>query len=264
MRLTQFLLTAAVLATSTVARAEDEAICADRPGKATATCIVPKGAWQVETGLVDWSLQRTQGRTDTTLVLGDTVVKYGLSESTDIGIDLTPYVRTSSHDHGISERADGMGDLSLQLKHRLTDDSSPFQVTLLPIVTAPTANHSVGVGHWQFAMLVPIDYQIPRSTLSVAMTPEVDWVPDADGHGLHLAAAQVAALSWQSSDRLNLTAELWGQWDWDPTGTTRQASVDGSVAYLLSRQVQLDAGVNLGLNGHTPDVELYGGFAVRF
>jgi hypothetical protein len=76
--------------------------------------------------------------------------------------------------------------------------------------------------------------------------------------------AQVASLGWQATDKLNLAAEIWGQWDWDPAGTTRQSSADGSVAYLLSDDVQLDAGANFGLNRVTPDVELYAGISKRF
>ena len=50
------------------------------------------------------------------------------------------------------------------------------------------------------------------------------------------------------TEKLNLSAELWGGWDWDPSGTTREASADGAVAYLLSNDLQLDAGANFGLN----------------
>jgi hypothetical protein len=75
---------------------------------------------------------------------------------------------------------------------------------------------------------------------------------------------QVATLGWAATDKLNLSAEIWGAWDWDGAGTTRQASADGSLAYLLTNDVQLDAGANFGLNRVTPDVELYGGVSVRF
>ena len=75
---------------------------------------------------------------------------------------------------------------------------------------------------------------------------------------------QVVSLDWPATDKLNLSAEIWGQWDWDPSGTTRQASADGSAAHLLSKDVQLDAGANFGLNRNTPDVELYTGVSVRF
>jgi len=71
-------------------------------------------------------------------------------------------------------------------------------------------------------------------------------------------------LGWQATSQLNLSAELWGQWDWDPAGTTRQYSADTALAYLVGNRVQLDAGANFGLNRNTPDVELYAGFAELF
>jgi hypothetical protein len=40
--------------------------------------------------------------------------------------------------------------------------------------------------------------------------------------------------------------------------------MDGSIAYLVSDNLQLDAGANFGLNNRTPDVELYSGVSVRF
>jgi hypothetical protein len=36
------------------------------------------------------------------------------------------------------------------------------------------------------------------------------------------------------------------------------------VAYLLNKEVQVDAGANFGLNRQTPDVELYAGVSKRF
>jgi hypothetical protein len=74
----------------------------------------------------------------------------------------------------------------------------------------------------------------------------------------------VIDLGWQVSRRLGVSGELWGQWDWDPAGTTRQASADGAVAYLVSKNLQMDAGANFGLNRKTPDVELYSGISVLF
>jgi hypothetical protein len=137
-------------------------------------------------------------------------------------------------------------------------------VIAMPVVKIPTANHSLGNGKWEAGTLVPIAYAIPKTPLSLGVTPELDWVADGDGRGHHLAMAQVASVGWQVSDKLNISAELWRGWDWDPSGTTRQASADGSVAYLLSNDVQVDAGANFGLNRVTPDVELYGGISKRF
>ena len=256
---------AALLCAGSAAGAADEQpICADRPGKATSACTVPLGHWQVETGLADWTLQKDGGERDTSLVLGETTVKYGLTDSSDIEVDVTPWQREASRLAGMHQGASGIGDVNVIYKQRIVPADAPVQVIAMPYVKIPTANHSLGNGKWEGGVLFPVGYAIPRTSLSLGLTPEVDWVADADGHGHHLAMAQVASLGWAATDKLNLSAELWGQWDWDPSGTTRQYSADGSIAYLVSNDVQLDAGANFGLNRHTPDVELYTGVSVRF
>jgi hypothetical protein len=131
-------------------------------------------------------------------------------------------------------------------------------------VKVPTARHSIGNGKWEGGLIVPLQYAIPKTTLALSATPEIDWNADADGRGHHWGTAQVVNLGWQVNDKLNLSAEVWGQWDWDPAGTTKQASADGAVAYLVNPSLQLDAGVNFGLNRATPDVDVYAGIAKQF
>jgi len=75
---------------------------------------------------------------------------------------------------------------------------------------------------------------------------------------------QVIGVGWQATSRLGVSGELWGQWNWDPTGTQRQATADVAASYLANNDLQLDAGANFGLNSNTPDLELYTGFSIRF
>jgi hypothetical protein len=246
------------------AAADEQPICADRPGKATSACTVPVGHWQIEAGLADWTLQKSGGERDTSLVIGETTFKYGVSDSTDVEVDITPWQRETSRFDGVHDSAGGIGDVRVIAKQRLTSADAPVQVIAMPYVKMPTAPHSLGNGRWEGGLLVPIGYSIPKTPLSIGLTPEVDWVADADGSGHHAAMEQVVSLGWAVSEKLNLSAELWGGWDWDPAGTTRQYSADGAVAYLLTKDVQLDAGADFGLNQATPDVELYGGISVRF
>jgi hypothetical protein len=177
---------------------------------------------------------------------------------------VTPWQRTTSRGPGFRDLASGIGDVNLIFKQGLTSSDAAVQVTAMPFVKLPTAKHALGNGKWEGGLRVPIGYAIAKSPFSIGLTPELDWAADADGRGHHAAMIQVASLGWQASAKLNLSAEIWGQWDWDPSGTTRQASADGSVAYLLSNDVQLDGGANLGLNRQTPDVELYAGVSKRF
>lgn len=246
------------------AAADDPPICAARPGKSTPPCTVPAGHFQLETGLADWSLQKGQGERDTSLVIGETTFKYGLDDRSDIEVDVTPWQRITARLGGIRQRASGVGDVTLAYKRQLTAPGGSFQVAIMPFVKAPTARRSLGNGEWEAGVLVPIGFSIADSPFSVGLTPEVDWVADGDGHGHHAAMAQVASIGLQASDKLSLSADLWGQWDWDPAGTTRQETADASVAYLVSDSLQLDGGANIGLNRQSPDVELYAGVSKRF
>jgi hypothetical protein len=256
---------AVLLASSaTASAAEEQPICAARPGKATSTCTVPAGRVQLEIGLADWSVQKLPGERDTALIVGETTFKYGLTDRSDIEVDVTPWQRVTSRAGAAHDSASGFGDVVVSYKQQVTASNSTLQVTMLPYVKVPTARRELGNGKWEAGLLVPIGYAIPKSPLSLNLTPEIDWLADADGSGHHVAMTQVASLGLQINAKLNLSAELWGQWDWDRSGTTQQSSADGSVAYLLSNDVQLDAGANFGLNRNTPDVELYTGVSVRF
>ena len=246
------------------AAADVAPICADRPGKATSACTVPVGHWQLEIGLADWTLSRDSGERDTSLVLGETTIKYGLSGSSDIELDVTPWQRATTSAAGVHDSASGIGDVNVIYKQRLSGAQAPAQVIAMPFIKVPTAKSSLGNGRWEGGMRLPIAFSIPKSPLSIGLTPELDWVADADGHGHHAAMEQVATLGWAASGKVDISAEIWGGWDWDPAGTTRQASADGSIAYLVNNDLQLDAGANFGLNRVTPDVELYAGVSKRF
>jgi len=263
--ITRLAIAAVAAVSSAVAIAADDApICAARPGKATPACTVPAGHFQIETGLADWSLQKDAGERDTSLVIGETTFKYGLTDRSDIEVDVTPWQRATSHAGSFHDRASGFGDVTVAYKRQLTAADAKVQVAVLPFVKLPTAKHSLGNGEVEGGVLLPIGIALGSSAFSLGLTPELHWAADADGHGHHAAMAQVASLGWQANAKLNLSAELWGQWDWDPAGTGRQFSADGALAYLVSNYAQLDAGANFGLNRETPDVELYTGVSVRF
>ena len=263
MRGRNLIIAAAIAGWSQAAAADRQPICADRPGKANPTCTVPAGMVQIETGLVDWTRDRTNGVTSDALALGATAFKYGLNDRWHFELDVAPYNRVRVRGTGPSERDSGFGDLVVRSKYRLTSGDG-VQVALSPSVKVPTASHGIGNGKWEAALAIPIDYAIPDSPVGVTLGPEVDWIADDNGRGHHVAMVQVVGLGVQASRKLSLSAELWGQWNWDPGGTTRQATADVAAAYQASTDLQLDAGANFGLNRQTPDVELYTGIAVRF
>ncbi len=258
------LIAALLLSASSVTAAEDVPICPDRPSKANGTCTVPAGHFQLETSLVDWTHDKfADGHLDFTM-WGSSVIKYGLNDSADVELGITPYESLRVREDGIRDRASGVGDMIVRLKQRLTSDESPIQAALIPFAKLPTAGHDLGNGKVEGGVTVPVNTALGKSGVTLTIGPELDVRADSDEHGYHAAMAQLINFGFAVTKRLSLSAELWGQWDWDPSGTVRQYSADGSIAYLVNSDLQVDAGANVGLNRNTPDVELYAGVSKRF
>jgi hypothetical protein len=244
--------------------ADEQPICPDRPSKSTGPCTVPEGKWQIETGLIDWSRDSSDGVRTDTVVWGNTAIKYGVSGNMDVELWATPLETLSIHGGGAHEHHSSFGDTLVRVKYELTPDSAPVQVALDPFVKLPTANHQLGNGKVEGGLLVPVQVSFGKSGLALSLDPELDVLADQGRHGRHVAMQQVINLGGSLSDRINVSAELWGQWDWDPAGTQKQYSADVAFAYLPNKNLQLDTGANFGLNRNTPDIELYAGVSTRF
>jgi hypothetical protein len=256
---------AMLLVVGSVASAADEQpICPDRPSKSTGPCTVPQGHWQIETGLIDWTRDRSDGVTTDTTVWGNTAIKYGVSSNADVELWVTPLETVGIHGAGLSEHHSSFGDMLVRVKYELTPDNAPVQVALDPFVKIPTANHRLGNGKVEGGLLMPIQIPIGKSPFTLALDPELDLLADANGRGHHFATQQVLNLGVAMSDKVSVSTELWAMRDWDPSGTGKQASWDVAAAYQPTKNLQLDAGANFGLNSQTPGVELYTGVSVRF
>jgi hypothetical protein len=245
------------------ARAQERPLCADRPGKATPPCILDVGRLQLELAPLDATFDRHDGRDDVYAVAGFEV-RAGLTRRSEVQLGWTPLSVERSRTGGASEHVTGSGDLRLGLRTALTDpDGDGFAAALEPFVGAPLGTHGQGAGGWTGGVLLPMSK--PVGDASVGFAPEVDVVRDADGRGAHLAYGAALAVG-RGFGPTTLGVELWGQVDDDPGGRTTAASADLTAAYVPASRpdLQLDAGLNLGLNRNKPDVEVYVGVARRF
>ncbi len=164
---------------------------------------------------------------------GASLLKLGLSGSSDLQLGLTPYARLTVSEFGQRSRASGFGDLTVRYKHRLTAASSPLQVGAIAFVKLPTAAHGLGNRKVEGGLAIPASFAA-GGPLTLTLGPELDLLADADGKGRHLALANVVNLSAPVAPRLTIAGELWTNLNFDPAGTAKQASADAAFAYLLS------------------------------
>jgi hypothetical protein len=255
---------AAAALPAAAAASEPRDFCPDRPGLGTPPCTIDRGKGDIEIGLADWTLERNGGDRTDTLVLGDLLVRYGLTDNLEMQLGWTSFGTVRERMDGSVSRASGTGDVTLALRRNLIHpDGSGFSAALMPYVSLPTGGRAIGAGDWSAGLLVPLSYSLPHG-LSLDFTGRVEAAADGDRHGRHLAYGGIAGLDVSLPHDVTATAELSAQRDEDPGGRSTQLIGGLSLAWMVRPDLQLDAGANAGLAGGAPDAELYFGIAHRF
>ncbi|WP_375397661.1 transporter [uncultured Sphingomonas sp.] len=253
-----------LLAATPAMAADDRDYCPERPGLGTPACIVSPGRVSVETALADWTLDRSAGdRTDIVLI-GDTLVRVGLTDTVEAQIGWTPYGSVRERSGGSVDRAGRVGDVTLGIKASLASpDGKGLSIAVLPFVTLPVGRMPVGAGDWGAGLVVPVTYDL-NDSVNLQFTPEVDAAVDQDGNGRHVAVSGIAGLGLALSRAVTLTVEGEVLRDDDPSGKTVQGLASLSLAWMANDDLQLDSGAVAGLTRDAPDVELYVGISRRF
>ncbi|MCP3735242.1 transporter [Sphingomonas sp. RP10(2022)] len=252
--------------TATPALAQSRDYCPERPGLDTPACIVDRGHVSVETGVVDWTLDRQPDARTDTLLIGDTLVRVGVSDTVEARIGWTPYghQRVRDRQSGAIDRTGRVGDVSLGVKASLAHpDGNGFSVAALPYVTLPVGRTPIGAGTWGAGFLLPLSYDVSER-VQLDATPEVDAQPNADQPGRHLRYSAAGGATFKLSEAVSFAAEGQLIQDNDPDEHTTQALAALSVAWQPADDWQLDLYGVAGLNHDAPDVELSAGISRRF
>jgi hypothetical protein len=244
------------------AQAEPAALCTDRPTKSTGTCTADHGHVQIESDLVSFSQSHEGDVTATTWVLLNPTVKYGVTDSMDVEAAAALAVESRTSSTHTSDWTSGIGDLYLKLKQRFALNERT-DLAVMPVVKLPTARHGVGNGAVEWGLLTPLIVRL-NDDWTLNLSPEIDRLKNVSGSGYHTASAQLVNLGRSLPHDFSISFEWWSGWDSDPSGSTRQTSFDVGLAWLASRDVQFDLGINRGLNAATPRVQAYLGVAKRY
>jgi hypothetical protein len=241
-------------------------LCTDRPTKSNGPCTVDAGHWQVESDILNVTVQRDAGVSVQTWLLTSPTVKYGLTDNSDIELSFTPdeIVRTVDHNAGTSSTLSGFGDVYLRAKYEFIGATGgAFAATLYPYIKAPTARSGLGDGAWEEGLIVPMQLTLPKGW-SLGVDPEADWIHNAAGSGYHWAASTPITFTHALMDKVTGSLEFWAGSDFDPAHTTRQYSFDLAGAWQVGTNLQFDGGLNFGLNRATPGFQAYVGVSKRF
>ena len=242
------------------------AFCADRPGQATLPCTVDPGHFQLEADAFNFTYDRQPSGAEATSLYTNPNLKLGIAPRTDIEAQISPYeqVRMSASGGAPPSTVSGVGDLTVRLKQNVYGDyRGPLAVAIEPFVKAPTARRGIGDGAWEGGVLAPFALGLSKS-LVLNFTPEIDVIKNQLGGGVHPEVFGAANVTLSLPLNLGFLVEFTGRRVQDPSGAYSQYTSDFALSLGLENDLELDVGINHGLNARAPANAVYAGVGKRF
>jgi hypothetical protein len=228
----------------------------DRPGVTNGPYTVDPGHLQVETGVLNFTYDHAT-RLSRVDVLGGTELRLGLVDKFEFDVTLNPF----SWQRQDGQVTTGFGDTTLQGKWTIWSDASGAAVGVIPFVTFNTAQHSLGSGGTEGGMFFPVALSLPAD-IGLGMMPGIFAAPNGS-HGVDPQVLGSINLSHPVIGALSAFGEFAGTIDVkhpsDWVGT-----IDFGLVYLITPNLQLDLGMNVGITKAAPDLNPFLGLSARF
>ena len=241
----------------------------DRPDKTESAYTVDAGHFQVEADLVNYSYDthepsfghlRTEG-----LSVATANLKVGLCDRSDLQVVVPTYnwVRTKHLPSGTVTENSGFGDLVVRNKINIWgNDDGQTAFAVMPYLKLPTNQDGLGNKAWEGGLILPLAIQLPGEW-NLGLMTQFDFVEDASGSGYHPDFVNSITASHSIVGNLSGYVEFFSLVSTD-TGSDWIGTVDAGLTYGLSENVQLDAGINIGVTRAADDFNPFLGISFRY
>ena len=240
----------------------------DRPPKADSAYTVDAGHFQYETDLLNYSQTNFGGVTTRLYQALDPVWKLGLTNWVDFELQFNGYQNLTATDNATGAavaKGAGLGDVFVKSKINLFgNDGGSAALAIIPYVKIPSDAPTISNGVVEGGLIAPFQLQLPHD-FGLTLMSEVDALKDANDSGRHANFVDLVNLNHAVPGIKNLSAaiEFFSSVGTDPN-TPPIYTFDTALIYLLTSNVQLDAGVDFGLNRAAPAVQVFVGLSQRF
>jgi hypothetical protein len=239
----------------------------DRPPKADSAYTVDAGHFQYETDLLNYSQTNFGGVTTKLYQAFDPVLKLGLTNWADFELQFNGYQNLAATDNAtdaVVAKGSGFGDVFVKSKINLFgNDAGSAALAVIPYVKIPSDNLNISNGAVEGGLIAPLQLQLPQD-FGLTLMSEVDALKNADDSGRHANFVDLINLNHAVPGIKNLSAaiEFFSSVGTD-ANTPAIYTLDTALIYLLTPNVQLDGGVDFGLNRAAPNLQAFIGLSQR-
>ena len=242
----------------------------DRPDKTESAYTVDAGHFQIEMDFVNYSYDKHNPARDGTIVrtwgIAPINLKVGLLNNLDVQFVLQPhtYVHTSDPAAGVSKQR-GFGDFVTRVKWNLWgNDGGTTAFALMPYLKLPTNQDQLGNGNRsvEFGLIAPLAVELPAGWGMGLMT-QLDIVRDGASSSYHPEFVNTVTFGHDIIGDLGGYVEFFSSVSAE-RGSSWVGTVDLGLTYALTKNIQLDAGINLGVTRAADDWNPFVGLSWRF
>ena len=236
----------------------------DRPDVTESPYTVDAGHFQAEFSLVEYTHDHGYGERTNGFSVFQANLKIGLLNNLDLQLVLNPYQNILTYGPSLSRRDSGFGDAEVRAKLNLWgNDGGKTAFSVMPFVRFPTGSGGLSNHHVEEGLILPLAVQELPSGFDLGAMAEFDLDRNDrnDGYGVDFVHS-VTIGHKLFTEKLNAYMEYVGI---APMRTSRAylAYFDTGVTRALSKNLQLDAGINVGLSRRADDFTVFAGLSFR-
>jgi hypothetical protein len=228
---------------------------------------VDAGHYQIETDLYDYFYTHDKSGGGNTKLkawsVGRMTIKAGMCDRVDFGLSFTAYQSSKVENlvTGKTTKSSGFSDLTAQMKINLWgNEGGTTALCIVPFVGIPTSTARKGPGDYDGGILVPFTWHAPGD-FTVCLNTGFDMYKNVadDMHatwinGISLRRTLCGGLSAYAEFSTHCAEES-APWD---------AVVNGGLAYQVTSNIEVNAGITRVVQGGSLDYNPYLGLSWRF
>jgi Putative MetA-pathway of phenol degradation len=237
----------------------------DRPDKTGSPYTVDAGHIILESDLFVYT--RDVDKTGTDVSTFNYLIpnlRIGLTNNIDLQIipEIYKVQRNKSKD-GTAETLSGFGDTTVRLKVNFWgNDGGKTAFAAVPFVKFPTNQDGLGNNAIEGGIVFPLFVEL-SDHWDVGMQTEFDVNHNQDSSGYNAGFINTVSFGYKINNKLSSYFELFTNQTTEK-GASFIGTFDTGLKYLLTDNVQLDAGINVGITDAADDYQPFVGLSFRF
>jgi len=228
----------------------------NRPINTDDAYTLDKGTFTAALGTVFTKAENDDKETDLTIDLG-----YGITDRLEVTVNI-PIAFTNPNDGSTEE---GLSDISIRPEFLLIKEKESMPaVSFAATFKTESGNKDKGLGSGETDYSLSLQFSKDFSPFTYHLNIGFTFIGEAEGENVDDVLFYNLAFEYNVNDRLDLTGELIGETNSDPSADDEPFEFLLGVIYSPSDKVALDFGIGAGLTDASPDIRITSGLTYQF